>query len=303
MNKRLFFVAFFILISSILLANTNFTIINKPYFLPENFHVGDRVRCIIEIQTEEDVLVEWAHDNPLLDRLELKILDIQVYSRFNERFEIEITFIPFFSQTRIPSLQIGEVFLPEIPINTFSFLDSENVAFAPLMPQVYLPYTEEIFFGILVFLIALFLAFLFLSKKIRNSLLNSIKYKRRKNPTNEINQKIRLLGSPHKEYTLAEFYTSLTIALREYLEGAMNEDLSFVTTGEMKEKLEHFFSDSRIATASLELFMMSDEVRFGNKFVQRSRMKHDLVVLKRMVTMVEKELTQQAEKIKTQEES
>lgn len=298
-RKFLFIFLFFVIpwVSIGATAPVNCTLIGRPFFIPENYYVGDEVHCRIRIKVPEGVDVTVDPSVPLPDHPDLLIKEISVYPREEGIYDIDLFFILFYPQLQIPSLQIGDVILPEISVNTFSRLEAENVQFELLRKPIYLPYTRELiflFFFIFLFFIVLFLLF---SKKIRKKILCKLFTRRKIKPYTVVNQKILLLGNRLLVISLREFYTVFTVALRTYLANTINQNLQSITTGELSDELEKFFTDRRIVVSVKSLLTSADEIKFGCKRIDKSQQRHDLVVFKRVVSLIEKEMQIKREEI------
>lgn len=266
------------------------TVEGLPRFVPENFYIGDRVHCLLTVRLPDGVGFHSEPEGALLDRPDLKILSVESAATGSNQYEIDIFFISFLPQNKIPALPMGEITLPEIPVNAFSFLEGESPELEPLRPPVLLPYTVEIIVGLVLLCLFVVVLILLFSKTVRSRWLLFFKNQARSRFSKKVTQTIRMLSMQNRDFSPVVFYSKLTLAVKEYLESALNQNLFFATTGEINRCVETFFRDRRIGAAISELLKAGDEVKFGNRVLLRSQMKHDLVLLKRTVTLIEKEM-------------
>lgn len=269
----------------------NYNYVEAPGFVPTNYFVGDHVQCRILIDVSEGTELVVPDEDNLPDRVDIIIQDVQVYPYSLNRYEVIIHFMPFYPQQQLmPPIDLGDVVLTDITVNTFSVLQDQQTALANLRAQYYLPYTREIVL-IFVFLLLVFpIGYLTFSDKFRRRLLSRLSSKTRVKPYNQINSLIRDLGENAGVVSPREFYIRLTKALRLYLSELTGNDYISITTGEITSRLKIFFQDKRIVESVFDIMQFADEIKFSGKRAARAHQRRDLVRLKRCVSLIEKEM-------------
>ena len=292
MSKKLFFLAVFI-ISPIfcLFTQPNFEIIGNIHFIPDNYFVGDEVKCYVKLKLLKNNLILSDKQLKLPNRSDLIVKDVKIYPKSDLIYDIVITFIPFYpQQQKIPNIKLGDIQIEGIMINTFSLLD-ENIEFSNLRSQLYLPYTREISFFIIFILTILPILYLTVFSKIRKKISGRWMKKRYIRPYTIINGLIRELGEMAGVVSPRHFYIKLADALRSYLSEATGSDFISITTGEMNNNLGNFFTDNRVFESTAEIMNFADEIKFSGKRAAKAYQRRDLVKLRRLVSLIEKELT------------
>lgn len=288
--KKLFFLL--LMIPMMLNGEAGYRLLNRPHFIPDNYYIGDEVVCRVRIRVAEGFELTQNPEMELPDRPELVVRNLVISARADRVYDIDIHFVPFYPQLRIPSIALGDVELQEIVVNTFSTLDEGNMQFESLRPQLYLPYTRE-FVLIFIFLMLMIpILYLSASGKFKQLILNRLALKKRVRPYARINSLIRELGENAGVVSPRDFYIRLTHSLRYYLSETTDEDFYSITTGEIASGLKRIFSDRRIADSVQEIMMFADEIKFSGKRAARAHQRRDLVRLKRSISLIEKEMTE-----------
>lgn len=293
MKKKFLLSLFFLLFSA---ANffsqetVGFSLVGRPIFSPEIFYLGDNVTCRIRIQLDPGYEIKWDQKQEFSNRSDFYIREVKIYPRHDRIVDVDILFIPFYPQLRLPSLQLGEIQLPEIIVNTFSGLREKNEKLEGLRGQKYLSYTQEMIVIFVFFILLLLIALILSSEKRRKKIFAKLFKKRKIRPLSKINVAIDELVKNNKVYTSRNFYSFMTEILRDYLSEVFKEDFYSCTVREMEIKLDSRVSDKRIVSQVVSIMNFADSIKFSGQTATLSKKKQDLVSLRRTIVIIEKEL-------------
>ncbi len=280
----LVFVLFFIFSFSAV-AEKNYTS-DKVVFLPQEFYVGDLVEMRVMITPEKGAEVKKPESFP--DSYWVRI-ENTVVTKLEDEYELRVFLRPFAPGIRtLPALQFGDVLLRDIKIQTKSVLEQEASAFAPPAEQMLLPgtvYYIALIIG-LVFMLPVF--FIFFWAKLKNAIYLYIHEQRRKKPYRRLLKVLNELEETVNDKKGNEFYSLLVSELRIYLTARGSIDYSAATAREGARMIASDFGKVSGSGNLINVFKLSDEVRFGGRRVMIRRREEDIEAVRSTADEIEK---------------
>ena len=266
MKRPFLYLVLWIFLAPVLPAETDFDIDTK-IFLPPVYYIGDEVELRLKIKLLDDqVNIAVPEQLPVEQWIEIKRITYINFPKDIVTFNIFfVTFKP--GKHLLPALQLGDILLEGIEINTQSVLEKMDVKkISPRRGQIELPGTSlKIILGIL--LILLVPAASLVTYKYIKLLIKKILLAREKEvPKNRIRKSLQQLLKKVEQLDSREFYIKLADITREYLEKRFLIPALTLTTRELVKFFKNCIQEKELQEKIYHfsgILQYSDLVKFG----------------------------------------
>ncbi len=236
--------------------------IGRTVFLPPVYYVGDELELRIEVQSEEELTLSEPSELPSVEWGEIR--DIRVLERGSEK-SVRIILVSFVPGVHVlPAVDLGDVILSDIEINTSSILDDNDRQPDQAKGQLLLPGTR-FYIGLTVAVIFVLPLFFFLFFKWgREKIALIIKKYKDRQPARNLTKVLQQLNEEAADFDGRDFYILLLDEIRVYLTKKMKVDCLSATSGELGHLLSAAVPEEKQQTAIIKIFKQGDLVKFGN---------------------------------------
>ncbi len=259
--------------------------IEQLTFIPREYYVGDIVDLRIAARVAPGITLSVPDIWP--DSSWLHIHDLS-FLESDEQTIIHITFTSFQPGIRmLPLLDLGDMVLDGIRVDTASILEEEYFNFVPAADPLYLPKTAFYFALLVGILLGIPLLLVFFLKGLRRRIRVAVLSSRRKRPYLRIQKMVRELERKILNRDGNLFYTVLMKELKLYMSLRTGIDFLTLTSREIGRILNELYPEEFFKGTLGELFKFSDQVKFGGEDPFTARKKEDISRLNEAVNAME----------------
>ncbi|MFP4363119.1 MAG: hypothetical protein ACLFR1_04555 [Spirochaetia bacterium] len=259
--------------------------ITQSIFLPPQYYVGDIVELRLRLQLEEGLYIEEPEQMPQAAWLDFHSISIEPRG---DEFEVRIRFAPYYPGIRsLPAIDLGEITLSGIRIQTASLLEETGHDFAPPHGQLLLPSTK-LFIGIIIGTISAIIAaglfgWTWGRKKIHSAIQRYIAGR----PYRRISKVMDVLRNQLSEMNSRSFYITLSDSFRTYLTEKLKENYLTATTSEIERTIRKKLPENVSSKEIVHILAYADMVKFANKRAAAATRQKHLAITSKLIEKLE----------------
>ncbi len=261
--------------------------IEKRIFVPPKFYVGDQAELRLEINVQGNQKI--SAPATMVTTRWLRVDRIKVEDLGGGNYRVRIFFTSFQPGTQLlPRINLGGIELKNIQIYTSSVLkDTGDTQLGLFKGELFLPGTTySILLFILVIIgvpVVLVLGYVYLKRFVRYTLFR-VKSRRpflyARVYLAKLNKNLERLGRK-------EFYSELSMVLKNYLSMKYRRKFDVLTTREMKDEIDRLINDVAINKEIIKLLDTSDRVKFQGISSTKEEMAKSLKIVNDIIKKIE----------------